>query len=209
MNALPERRAVSVLTQTLVDPADPAFRAPSKPIGPIYDEKTAGRIGAERGWIVKPDGSGFRRVVASPAPRAILEEDAIRLLHANGVIVICAGGGGVPVVREASGYAGVEAVVDKDRTSAVLADALNMDALLMLSDIDGVYAGWQTSKARRIPRISPGQIDTNDFAAGSMRPKIEAGLAFAAERGRFAAIGSLTDAVGLLNGTAGTRIERP
>jgi carbamate kinase len=209
MNALPERRAVSVLTQTLVDPADPAFRAPSKPIGPIYDEKTAGRIGAERGWIVKPDGSGFRRVVASPAPRAILEEDAIRLLHANGVIVICAGGGGVPVVREASGYAGVEAVVDKDRTSAVLADALNMDALLMLSDIDGVYAGWQTSKARRIPRISPGQIDTNDFAAGSMRPKIEAGLAFAAERGRFAAIGSLTDAVGLLSGTAGTRIERP
>lgn len=208
MNALPDRRVVSLLTQTLVDPNDPAFTAPSKPIGPVYDEATARLLASDRGWTIRPDGKGFRRVVASPAPHAVLEEGAIRLLLTEGMIVICAGGGGVPVIRNGVGYAGVEAVVDKDRTSAVLADALGMHALLILSDVDGVYADWGTAAARRIPSIEPGQIDPAIFPAGSMRPKIEAGLAFAAERGRFAAIGRLTDAVGLLNGTLGTRIAR-
>jgi len=203
------RQVVSVLTQTLVDPKDPAFSAPSKPIGPVYDESIARALASERGWTVHPDGKGLRRVVASPAPLAVVEEDVIRLLIDAGVVVICAGGGGVPVIRTATGgYEGVEAVVDKDRTSAVLAAALDMDALLILSDVDGVYADWGTPEAKRISWIAPGRVDATKFAAGSMRPKIEAGLEFASQRGRFAAIGCLSDAVGLLKGTAGTRIAR-
>jgi carbamate kinase len=206
MSALPQRRIVSILTQTLVDPNDPAFGTPTKPIGPVYDEAAARRLASDRGWTIQPDGAAFRRVVASPAPLAILEEGAIRLLLDHGVIVVCAGGGGVPVVRDGPGYRGVEAVVDKDRTSAVLAAALGMDALLILTDVDGVYADWGRPEAKRIASIVPGQMDLAGFPAGSMRPKIEAGLAFAAEPGRFAAIGRLTDAEGLLEGTAGTRI---
>jgi carbamate kinase len=207
-SALPQRQVATLLTQTLVDGHDPAFDAPSKPIGPMYDEKTARNLASERGWAIRPDETGFRRVVASPEPLAVLEESVIRLLMGNGVVIVCAGGGGIPVIREGSGYLGIEAVVDKDRTSAVLAAALDMDALLILTDVDGVYTEWGTTGAQRIPSIVPGHFNPAGFAAGSMQPKIEAALAFASNEGRFAAIGRLSDAVGLLDGTAGTRFSR-
>lgn len=207
MSALPERRVATLLTQTLVDAHDPAFGSPSKPIGPLYREEVAKELASERGWTVRPDGAGFRRVVASPAPLGVLEESVIRLLMGTGVIVVCGGGGGVPVIREGTRYSGVEAVVDKDRTSAVLGEALDMDALLILTDVDGVYADWGTAQARHLPSIASDRFDPSAFAAGSMRPKLESALAFASDDRRFAAIGRLGDAVGLLHGTAGTRIS--
>ncbi|TXH31793.1 MAG: carbamate kinase [Rhodospirillaceae bacterium] len=206
MTALPGRAVATLLTQTLVDPDDPAFTKPTKPIGSVYDEEAARRLAKERGWSVGPDGPSYRRIVPSPMPLAVLEEKVIRLLLQQDVIVVCAGGGGIPVIREKGGaFRGVEAVVDKDRTSAVLADALGMDALLILTDVDAVYSGWGTDHAQRIPAIRA-QDTTVEFPAGSMGPKVEAAKAFAKSVGRFAAIGNLNDVAGMLNGTAGTRV---
>jgi carbamate kinase len=206
MTALPSRSVATLLTQTLVDPDDPAFAKPTKPIGPFYDEETARRLTNERGWFVGAEGRVYRRVVPSPMPVAILEEKVIRVLLQQDVIIVCAGGGGIPVVREKSGaIRGVEAVVDKDRTSAVLANALGVDALLILTDVDGVYSDWGTDQARRIPMIHA-RDTTDEFPAGSMGPKVEAAKSFAKSEGRFAAIGSIKDIPGLLNGTAGTRV---
>lgn len=202
-----ERRTATLLTQIEVDSDDPAFRDPSKPIGPVYRREEAERLARERGWTVRPDGDRFRRVVPSPSPKRILEIGVIRLLVDQGVIVICAGGGGIPVVRRADGsLLGVEAVIDKDRASALLARELEADALLMLSDVDAVYTEWDSPGARAVRRATPAALSRFVFAAGSMAPKVDSGCAFVEQTGGVAGIGRLEDADAILRGEAGTII---
>ena len=209
--ALPEREIVTVLTQTLVDPADPAFAKPSKPIGPVYDKKTGAALAAERGWAVAPDGpdgKAWRRVVASPAPRRIVQLAAIRRLVESGCLVVCAGGGGIPVQPGPSGAPeGVEAVIDKDLAACLLAKDLDAACLLILTDVDGVYEAWGTPARARIEAVSARTLDPASFAAGSMAPKIEAARDFALATGRPAFIGALGRAADILSGRSGTRID--
>jgi len=204
-NAAPGRRVACLVTQTLVAADDPAWASPTKFIGPVYDEREAQRLAAERGWEVRIDGDAWRRVVASPDPLGVVEESLIELLLSQDVIVVCAGGGGAPVVRDATGrLRGVEAVVDKDRTSAVLATSVKADALILLTDVPGVVAGFGTDRARTLGRTSVEQLRTLDLPAGSMGPKVDAVCAFVEQTGRFAAIGALTDAEAILARKAGT-----
>lgn len=205
---LPDRDIATLLTQVVVDPDDPAFQHPSKPIGPVYGEAEARRLMEERRWMMAPDGDGFRRVVASPRPQAIIEIRTIRLLVGAGVLVVSAGGGGVPVAIGADGaIRGVEAVIDKDRSAALLAGALGADALLILTDVDAVYSDFATPKARAIAHATPDQLAGLDFPAGSMGPKVEAACQFVTEGGAMAAIGAVADAAAMLRGAAGTVIE--
>jgi carbamate kinase len=208
-NALPGGRLVAtLLTQILVDRRDPAFRHPTKPIGPLYDKAEATRLAEARGWTVADVGSGWRRVVPSPRPLQILEARVIELLVSQSVTVICAGGGGIPVLERSDGtLLGVEAVIDKDLASALLARQLGADHLVLLTDVDGVYLGWGSPSARLIKRAGPRALDPADFAPGSMRPKLEAAIGFTAETGRPALIGRLQDANRILAGAAGTRID--
>jgi carbamate kinase len=207
-NALPDRNVATVLTQVVVDAADPAFARPSKPIGPGWSRERAERLARERGWSVAPDGDAWRRVVASPEPRQILELTAIRLLLEARVLVVCAGGGGIPVVASASGALhGVEAVVDKDLASALLARELGADALLLLTDVDAVYADWPGT-ARPFGATCPRELRAQAFAAGSMGPKVEAACRFAEAGAGLAAIGSLEQAEAILDGASGTRVRR-
>jgi carbamate kinase len=203
------RELATVLTQVVVDADDPAFAGPTKPVGPVYGETEARALARERGWSVAPDGAHWRRVVPSPEPRRIVEIVAIRLLVEAGVIVICAGGGGVPVVRETSGsLRGAEAVIDKDLCAALLASQLEASALLMLTDADAVYAGWGGPDAAPIRRATPSMLRAMTFPAGSMAPKVEAACRFVEGGGeRFAAIGALEDAAAILRGEKGTRIS--
>ncbi len=204
-NLLPGRRFATLLTQVEVDPADPAFGRPSKPIDPLYDERAARALAAARGWAIAPDGAGFRRVVPSPRPRRVLELGVIALLARQGVIVICAGGGGIPVARRADGsLIGVEAVIDKDLAGSLLARELRADALVMLTDVDGVYLDWGGPGRRRLRRAPPGRLRALAFAPGSMGPKVEAACEFVETTGGSAAIGRLEDAAALLAGEAGT-----
>jgi carbamate kinase len=204
-----DRRCATLLTQIEVDPEDPAFSHPSKPIGPVYAEAEARRLAGERGWHIAQDGLHFRRVVPSPIPKRILELSVIELLVSQGVIVICAGGGGIPSVhRENGSLVGVEAVIDKDLASALLARELKADALLMLTDVDAVYQDWDTTDARAIRRISPQAIREFSFAPGSMGPKIQAACEFVERTGGMAGIGQLSDALAILDGKAGTVITR-
>ena len=201
----PTYRCAVLLTQIEVDADDPAFCHPSKPIGPLYDEVQARQLARERGWAIARDGERYRRVVASPRPRRIFELAVIELLVSQGVIVICAGGGGVPVVRRADGsLVGVEAVIDKDFASALLARELRAEAFLMLTDVDAVYSDWPTAGARAMRRASPGSLRDLDFAPGSMAPKVEAACEFVDQTGVMAAIGRLEDAQAILRGEAGT-----
>ena len=205
----PERRCATLLTQIEVDAADPAFQHPSKPIGPVYSETEARRLAAEKGWQIAADGAHYRRVVASPRPQRILELGVIQLLMEQGIVVICAGGGGIPVVQRADGsLIGVEAVIDKDFASALLARELGVDALLMLTDVDAVYRDWGTPAARAIRRAAPHALRRLDFAAGSMGPKVEAACEFVEQTGAKAAIGRLDEAEAILRGEAGTVITR-
>ncbi len=205
---LPDREIATLLTQVVVDADDPAFDLPDKPIGPVYSENDARGIATTSGWTVGPDGDGYRRLVPSPAPQAIREIGIIRRLVESDVLVICGGGGGIPVLlTEAGGIRGIEAVIDKDRTSALLAAELNADALLILTDVPGVYAGWKTAGQRMIRRATPTGLDRIRFTAGSMAPKIEAACDFVRKTGRFAAIGALADAAEILRGEAGTTIQ--
>jgi len=207
-NRLPAgRRCATLLTQIEVDARDPAFTRPDKPIGPVYSEAEARRLAAERGWCIAPDGAGFRRVVPSPRPRRILELGVIELLVSQGVIVICTGGGGIPVVRRTDGsLTGVEAVIDKDLASALLASQLGADTLLLLTDVDAVYAHWQEPQAHAIRRTSPAALREHRFAPGTMGPKVEAACGFVEATGGSAGIGRLADAAAILQGTAGTLI---
>jgi carbamate kinase len=196
------------LTQIRVDPCDPAFREPTKPIGPVYDKAQAETLAEARGWTIAEDGRGWRRIVASPRPLEILEARVIELLVSQGVTVVCAGGGGIPVVQRSDGtLVGVEAVIDKDLASALLAQQLRADHLLLLTDVDAVYLDWGTSHAKAIMRAGAGNLRLGEFAPGSMRPKIEAAISFAAATGRACSIGRLEDAAGIIAGSAGTRID--
>lgn len=208
-NALGDRDVVTLLTQVRVDGDDPAFASPSKPIGPVYSRAAAAELAASRGWAVRPDGPHWRRVVASPEPAAIVEIAAIELLVDAGVLAICAGGGGVPVVGDGDGgLRGVEAVVDKDLVAALLATALRADTLLLLTDVPAVQAGWGTPAARPLARATPAELRGLDLAAGSMGPKVEAASRFAEATGGRAMIGALEDARALLDGSAGTSVQR-
>jgi len=210
MNLLPsDRPCATLLTQIEVDPKDHAFLQPSKPIGPVYSEIEANKLVRERGWNIAQDGDLFRRVVASPRPKRIFELSVIELLVNQGVVVICAGGGGIPIVkREDGSLIGVEAVIDKDLASSLLARELKADVLLMLTDIDAVYKAWSEPEARAIRRISPRAIREFSFAPGSMAPKIEAACEFVAQTGGIAGIGQLKDATMILTGEAGTVIDQ-
>lgn len=203
-----DRPVVALLTQVLVDPADPAFVRPTKPVGPVYGEAEAKALAAQRGWSIAPDGASWRRVVPSPKPVEIPDLRVIQLLLSQGVVVICAGGGGIPVVRRGDGsLTGVEAVIDKDHASALLAHGLGAEALLMLTDVEGVMEGFGTPAVRRIPRLSAAQAGQLALPEGSMGPKVAAGLSFVAKGGRLAGIGRMEDATAILSGAAGTVIS--
>jgi carbamate kinase len=200
-----------ILCQTVVDPADPAFAAPSKPVGPMYDEATARLLAAEHGWTIARDGSGWRWVVPSPKPLEIVEAASIRILVEAGVIVIASGGGGIPVSRASPGVlVGVEAVVDKDLAAVVLAEAVDADALLLLTDVTAVHRGWGTPARASIDRLTLEDaargVEDGTFAAGSMGPKVSAAASFVRQTGRVAAIGALQDASAVLEGRAGTML---
>ena len=208
-NLLPSGALLAtLLTQIRVDPRDAGFLDPTKPIGPIYDEVTARRIAVDRGWRVARDGDEWRRVVASPKPLEILEARVLSMLVDQGVVVICAGGGGIPVVaRDDGGLVGVEAVIDKDLASALLARQLGADMLLLLTDVDAVYLDFGKPEGRRIALVGATALAPDQFPSGSMGPKVEAAISFANETGHPAAIGRLEDAVAILRGEAGTTIE--
>jgi carbamate kinase len=199
----------TILTMVEVDPADPAFQDPAKFVGPVYGEAEAKALAASKGWVVKPDGDMWRRVVPSPRPKRIFEIRPMRWLLERGTVVICAGGGGIPTMYEAGKerhLVGVEAVIDKDLASSLLARDLEADLFVMATDVDGVYVDWGTPDQRRIDRVSPDELRAYSFPAGSMGPKVDAAAEFASSTGRRAAIGSLTEIEGLVAGTAGTNV---
>ena len=204
INRLPERRLATLLTQIEVDPADPAFTSPNKPIGPLYSAAEAAALATARGWAMAQDGADWRRVVASPAPKRILALPVIRLLADAQVTVICAGGGGIPVAMHADGQLyGVEAVIDKDAASALLTMQLDADALIMLTDVAAVMTGFGTPQQKALKRATPRALAGHAFAAGSMAPKVAAAVAMA-KTGKRAAIGSIADIEAILAGDAGT-----
>ena len=211
-----KREVATLLTQVEVDANDAAFAEPSKPIGPVYTKAAARKLAKQREWTVAQDGEFWRRVVPSPEPLRILEIRSVRLLLDANVVVICAGGGGVPVVAIADeGWRGVEAVVDKDLSAALLADELDADALFLLTDVDAVYEEWGTDRAKAIQSATPDELREMSFAAGSMGPKVEAACRFveaewvdARARGRVACIGALGDASTMLGGESGTSVRR-
>jgi len=207
-NALPkDTQVAAILTQVRVDPNDPGFSNPTKPIGPIYDQEMARKLELARGWRMAPDGDHWRRVVASPKPLEILESRVIAMLVRGGVNVICAGGGGIPVIQRKDGaYLGIEAVIDKDAASALLARQLKVDMLVMLTDVDAVYRNFGTANARPVRQASVAELGASRFAAGSMGPKVQAALDFTSATGKPAGIGRLQDAAAIIRGEAGTRI---
>ena len=205
----PESQVATLLTMVVVDPDDPAFASPVKFVGPLYDKDAADDLAAAKGWAFRQDGDAWRRVVPSPEPRRILEIEPITWLLERGAVVICAGGGGIPIVYPSSGpgpLVGVEAVIDKDLASELLAEDVAADLLVMATDVDGVYLDWGTTRQRRLDRVTPEELAGYQFAAGSMGPKVEAAARFAAKTGGRAAIGSLTDIAGIIAGTAGTNV---
>jgi len=207
----PGQQVATLLTMITVDPADPAFAHPAKFVGPVYDKEAADKLAAEKGWAFRQDGPAWRRVVPSPEPRQILEIEPITWLLDRGAVVICAGGGGIPTVHpsaEPGALAGVEAVIDKDLASELLAEDVAADLFLMATDVDGVYVDWGTPRQRRLAQVTPGELAGYEFAAGSMGPKAEAAARFVAKTGRRAAIGSLADIAGIVAGTAGTNVVK-
>jgi carbamate kinase len=210
VNALPAgAHCATLLTRVEVDADDPAFLTPTKPIGPVYTAEEAKAMQASHDWPMTDAGEGkLRRVVPSPLPKAILGLHAIRLLVAGGVCVICAGGGGIPVMRKATGgMEGVEAVIDKDRTAALLATALQADVLLMLTDVTAIFADWGQPGQRALGDITPEAIEEFRFDAGSMGPKVASACSFVRGGGTMAGVGRLTDARAIVEGHAGTRIS--
>jgi carbamate kinase len=212
-NVLPfEKHLATLLTQIEVDPKDPAFDNPTKPIGPVYTAEEAEKLAAEKGWTFKPDGDSMRRVVPSPLPQRIFGLETIEVLLDEGAVVICAGGGGIPVmytdeaVPAGRRLVGIEAVIDKDLASALLAADLKADALTIVTDVDGVYEGWGTADQRRIDRATPAELSSSEFAEGSMGPKVRAACQFVEQTGGKAVIGSITDTQAMLRGEAGTTV---
>jgi carbamate kinase len=206
----PDVHLVTLLTMIEVDADDPAFEDPTKPIGPLYRKEEAAKLEEEKGWTFKPDGASLRRVVPSPMPKRIFEIDMIRLLLEQGCIVICAGGGGIPAayiedpVPAGRRLVGIEAVIDKDLASALLAIDLDADVLVIVTDVDAAYSDWGTPRQRAIRRATPEALSSADFAQGSMGPKIKAASTFVEKTGRTAVIGSINDTPSLIRGDAGT-----
>ncbi|MEU4719878.1 carbamate kinase [Nonomuraea dietziae] len=206
-NALPGRQVISIVSQTLVSAVDPAFDHPTKFVGEVYDEEEAQKLAQEYGWTVKPDGHYWRRVVPSPKPQRVVETRLIRKLVRDGVTVVCAGGGGIPVIRDENGrLSGVEAVIDKDLTGSLLAESLECDAFLILTDVPRVMRDFGTPRQSEISHTTPHELRSIDFPAGSMGPKVEAVCRFVETTGDMAAIGKLDEAMSILEGTAGTII---
>jgi carbamate kinase len=209
-NILPfERPFASILTMIEVDPEDPAFKDPTKFIGPVYSKEDAEALAAEKGWQIKPDGDKWRRVVASPLPKRIFEIRPITWLLEKGAVVICTGGGGIPTMyspgtRE---LVGAEVVIDKDRASALLAEDLGADLFVMATDVDAVYLDWGKPEQRAIGITTPTQVAALSLPAGSMGPKVEAAAAFVRRTGKRAAIGTLGELQGVVAWTHGTRFE--
>ncbi len=207
-NRLPDRNVTCMLTQMTVDPKDPAFINPTKPIGPIYQQAEARELAEKYHWTVKPDGDHFRRVVPSPKPTGIVEDQAIVQLIEQGHLVICTGGGGIPVKRENGKLVGVEAVIDKDMSAAFLAKQIGADALLILTDADAVYLDWGTPTQTALRNTTPSELAHYQFDEGSMGPKIEASCEFIKQGGTVVGIGALEDGLRILQGEAGTNITR-
>jgi carbamate kinase len=214
-NLLPaEVPFATVLTMVEVDPADPAFANPTKFVGPVYDKATADALASEKGWVVKADGDKWRRVVPSPEPKRIFEIRPITWLLDKDVVVICAGGGGIPTMYAEDAphtpagreLTGVEAVIDKDLATELLAREVGADLFLMATDVEGVFADWGTPEQRRIERISPEEIRASSFAAGSMGPKVDAAARFVERTGKRAAIGALEQIEAIVEGRAGTQV---
>ena len=200
----------TILTMVEVDPADPAFTHPSKFVGPQYTRTDADRIEEEKGWVFHKDGDLFRRVVPSPRPRRIFEIRPICWLLEQGAIVICTGGGGIPVMYQPENgrrLVGVEAVIDKDFASGLLAQAIDADLFVMATDVNGVYLDWGKPSARLIRKITPGQLKRHMFPPGSMGPKVEAACAFVEKTGKRACIGALADIEAIIDGNAGTMVR--
>ncbi|HEX6326210.1 MAG TPA: carbamate kinase [Jiangellaceae bacterium] len=209
-NILPfEVPFATILTMVEVDPADPAFTNPTKFVGPVYDKEHANHLAADKGWTFKLDGDRWRRVVPSPEPQRIFEIRPIRWLLDKNVVVICAGGGGVPTMY-APGIertlVGVEAVIDKDLASELLAREVGADLFVMVTDVDAVYADWGTANQRQLDRVTPSELGKYDFAAGSMGPKVRAAARFVERTGMRAVIGGLQQIEEIVEGTAGTQV---
>jgi carbamate kinase len=198
---------VTLVTQTVVDAADPAFAAPTKFVGSVYDEPEAKALAAEHGWTFAQDGTRWRRVVASPVPQRIVETETADLLLRRGTTVMLAGGGGVPVVAGALGLEGVEAVVDKDLVAALVAVELHADLLVILTDVPAVMVDFGTPTQRPLGEVTVDDLAHQSFPSGSMGPKIDAACQFVRATGRPAAIGSLDDAAAVFRGTAGTQVR--
>ena len=211
-NVLPfETPIATVLTMTEVDANDPAFADPTKFVGPCYEKDEADRLAAAKGWVVKPDGEKWRRVVASPEPKRIFEMRPINWLIEHGTVVICAGGGGIPTVYLPDGtrtLVGIEAVIDKDLAAELLAREIGADLFVMATDAEGVYADWGTPEQRLLTSVTPSELAAHEFAAGSMGPKVEAATRFVNSTGNRAAIGRLEDIAEIVAGRAGTSVVR-
>jgi carbamate kinase len=208
-NILPEDVPfATILTQVEVDPADPAFQNPTKPIGPQYPREEAERLAREHGWTIGPDNNMYRRLVPSPRPKRIFEIRVVEWLVERGVVVICTGGGGIPTMLTVDGVLmGVEAVIDKDHAGALLATSLRAEVFLMLTDAEAVWENWGAADARAISRAAPEALEKLKFAAGSMGPKVEAACGYARATGGRAGIGALEDAVAIIEGRAGTLVS--
>ena len=206
----PDKVVVTLLTRVEVSPSDPAFAKPSKPIGPVYSRDEADRVAAEKHWVMAADGAGFRRVVASPQPQRVLGLDPIRWLLDHQALVIAAGGGGIPVAVGDDGRTrhGVDAVIDKDLCSGLLARELNADCLVIATDVDAVYLDWGLPGQRALRHVSPTELARHRFPEGSMGPKVEAACRFAQMTGKRALIGSLEHIEAMLEGEAGTEVRR-
>ena len=197
----------TLLTQVEVDAKDPAFQNPTKPIGPVYSKAEAEKLAAEKGWAIAPDGDKYRRVVASPRPKRIFEIRPIKWLLEKSAMVICAGGGGIPTMYENGKLRGVEAVIDKDLCSALLAEQLNSDLLVIATDVDAAYIDWGKPTQKAIAQAHPDELERLGFAAGSMGPKVQAACEFARNTGNVAVIGSLANIEAIVQGKSGTRIS--
>jgi carbamate kinase len=209
-NVLPfEKRIATILTMVEIDPSDPAFDDPTKFVGPQYEKETADVLAAEKGWVFKLDGDKWRRVVASPEPKRIFELEPIEWLLEKGVIVICAGGGGIPTAYSDGGertLLGVEAVIDKDLASELLARDVGADLFVIATDAEGVYVDYGTSHQELLGWVTPEDLEDYRFASGSMGPKVEAAVRFVRATGRRAAIGRLEDIAEIVAGEAGTNV---
>jgi carbamate kinase len=209
-NLLPfEVPLATLLTMIEVDPADPAFANPTKFVGPVYDKSEADKLAEEKRWVFKQDGAKWRRVVPSPLPMRIFELRPIKWMLEKGTIVICAGGGGIPTAYAPDGrriLGGVEAVIDKDLASELLARELEADVFVMATDVDGVYLDFGTPNQRRLDRVTATELREHTFAGGSMGPKVQAAIQFVERTGGRAAIGSLADIEGIVEGEKGTNI---